>query len=67
VDHATHKTAKSLLRFGEMPVEPGELVILAVGIVVALLPMAELIAGEEHGHALGGQQGGDEVALLLPA
>src|SRR5262245_2941151 len=29
--------------------------------------MAELIAGQEHGDTLRQQQGGDEVALLLPA
>ena len=48
----------------EVPVQPGELVVLAVGVVVALLGAADLVAGEQHRHALRDEQRGEEVALL---
>ena len=48
----------------EVPVQPGELVVLAVGVVVAVLRVAELVAGQQHRHALREEQRGDEVALL---
>ena len=47
-----------------VPVDPGQLGVLAVGVVVALLGAAQLVAVQDHRHALGEQQGGDEVALL---
>ena len=47
-----------------LPVEPRDLVVLAVGVVVALLGAAELVAAEQHRHALRQQQRGDEVAPL---
>ena len=40
------------------------LVVLAVGVVVALLRVAELVAGADHRHALREQQRGHEVPLL---
>src|SRR5262249_29043248 len=67
VDHGAHKVGESLLCFCEIPVHPGHVVVLAIGIIVSLLAMAEIITGQEHGHTLRQQQGGDEVALLLPA
>ena len=48
----------------DRPVDPGDLVVLAVGVVVALLGAADLVAREQHRHALGQQQRGQEVALL---
>src|SRR5690606_4073112 len=50
--------------FIQVPVDPAQLVILAVDVVVTLLGAAELIAGEQHGRALGEQQGGHQVAHL---
>ena len=47
-----------------VPVEPGQLGVLTPGVVVALLAAAELVAAEQHRHALGEQQRGQEVALL---
>src|SRR2546425_10009061 len=67
VDHGAYKIVKSLLGFRELPVQPGHVVVLAIGVIVPLLAMAEIIAGQEHGLPLRQQQGGDEVALLLPA
>ncbi len=46
------------------PVEPGDLVVLAVGVVVAALRAADLVAAEQHRHALRQQQRGQQVALL---
>ena len=48
----------------ELPVEPGDLVVLAVGVVVAALGAADLVAAEQHRHALRQEQRGEEVALL---
>src|SRR5689334_2879583 len=37
---------------GEVPVDPADLIVLAVGVVVALLRAAELVARLQHRHAL---------------
>src|SRR5262249_1154278 len=47
------------------PVQPSKLVVLAIGVVVAALGVAELVAAADHRHALGEQQGSDEISLLL--
>src|SRR5690606_26514509 len=47
----------------EAPVVPIDLVVLGVGVVVALLRPAELVAAEEHGDALREEEGADEGAL----
>src|SRR6185503_17551273 len=47
-----------------LPVEPGQLVVLAVGVVVAELGSSALVAYQQHGDALGQQQRGEQVALL---
>ena len=48
---------------GLVPVHPAELGVLGVGVVVALLGAAELVAVQQHRHALAEQQRGQEVAL----
>ena len=50
--------------FRQRPVEPGQLVVLAVGVVVALLSAPELISGQQHGNALAGQQDRERVLHL---
>ena len=52
---------------GPVPVDPADLAVLGVGVVVAVLGAAELVAVQQHRHALAEQQGGDEVALLAGA
>src|SRR5581483_3260573 len=47
-----------------LPVEPGDLTVLAPGVVVALLRAAELVAAEQHRNALRQEQRREEVALL---
>src|SRR5258708_34405438 len=56
-----------LLIEGVLPVEPGELIVLAVGVVVASLRAADLVAAVDHRPADGEQQGAEEVALLAGA
>ncbi len=46
------------------PVDPGDLVVLAVGVVVPLLGPPELVSAQEHRDPLGEEEGGDEVADL---
>src|SRR5690606_9475759 len=48
----------------QIPVDPVEFVVLAIGIVIAFLGAAELVAGDNHRRALGEQQGGHHVAHL---
>ena len=48
----------------ELPVHPGQLVVLAVHVVVALLAAADLVAVGDHRHALAEQQRGHQVARL---
>jgi hypothetical protein len=49
------------------PVEPGNLVVLAVAVVVPALASSDLVAAEQHRHALGEEQRGEEVPLLSGA
>src|SRR5581483_1403243 len=49
---------------GVVPVVPGELVVLAVGVVVALLCPADLVTAADHGDALGQEQRGQKVTAL---
>ncbi len=37
---------------GGVPVDPGDLAVLAVAVVVAALGAAEFVAGEQHRNAL---------------
>jgi hypothetical protein len=48
---------------GARPVEPRRLVVLAVGVVVAALAHAQLVAGQQHRRALRQQQAGEQRAL----
>src|SRR5674476_548725 len=55
------------LVLGQLPVDPGELVVLAVDVVVAALGSTDLVAVGDHRDTLAQQERGEEVALLLPA
>jgi hypothetical protein len=48
---------------GLRPVQPGDLVVLAVGVVVAALAVAHFAARGQHGRALAQQHGGQQGAL----
>ena len=64
-DAARHHVAEVLVDV--VPVEPRELAVLAVGVVVAVLGAAELVAAEDHRHALRQQQRREDVAPLAGA
>src|SRR3954452_3306662 len=51
----------------QAPVVPGDVVVLAVGVVVPPLAAAHLVAAEQHGYALGQEQGAEEVPPLADA
>ena len=46
------------------PVDPADLVVLAVGVVVAVLRAPDFVAGQDHRHAAREHQDGDEVPDL---
>ena len=50
-----------------LPADPADLVVLAIGVVVAGLRVADLVAGEDQRHALRQQQAGERVLAQLPA
>ena len=43
------------------PIDPADLVVLAIGVVVAALAVADLVAGQDQRHALREQQGGSRL------
>ena len=47
-DHLTGKRQHLLLLWGEVPVHIGELIVLAVGVIVTLLSTQHLITHEQH-------------------
>ena len=51
----------------QIPVHPRDLVVLAVGVVVALLGAAEFVAAQQHRHALRKEQRGHQVLLAAQA
>ena len=59
-----HKADQGPVSLLCLPVDPADFVVLAIGIVVALLGAGELVAGEQHRRALRQQQGAKEVAPL---
>src|SRR5215470_12129869 len=46
-----------------VPVHPADLIVLAIGIVIAGLGVADLVASEDQGHALRQEQAGE---LIFP-
>ena len=50
-----------LIFFNHSPVEPGNLIVLAVAVVVAILRVAEFISGEEHRRAAAAHEHGTGV------
>ena len=63
-DHPTHEAQEVPLLRAQGPVQPGKLVVLAIGVVVPALAVAQLVAAAEHGNALRQQHRGQQVALL---
>ena len=64
LNELAHERQQFQVRLGQRPIDPTNLVILAIGIVVAVLGVAHLIARNEHRHSLRQQQRGEQIALL---
>src|SRR5690606_8501033 len=62
-DGLAHEGEEGGFALVEVPVVPGDLVVLGVGVVVAGLRLRELVAAEEHGDALREEQRAREGAL----
>src|SRR5204862_534976 len=50
-----------------VPIDPAGLVVLAIGVVVAVLRIADLVAGQQQGRALREEKAGELVLAQLPA
>ena len=50
-----------------VPADPADLVVLAIGVVVARLRISDLVAGKDQGSALRQHQGGQRVLAKLTA
>ena len=66
-DHLPDEPEEVGVLLGQRPVDPTDRVVLAPGVVIAPLGAEELVAAQDHRHALREQQGGDEVAGLAAA
>src|SRR5205807_553352 len=55
-DGLSHELGEIGVGAGAAPIEPAELVVLAVGVVVAALRAEELVAAEQHRRPAGKQQ-----------
>src|SRR5690606_22446456 len=64
---ALHERQEVALLRAQLPAQPGNLVVLAVGVVVAALGVPDLVAAPQHRNALREQERRDEVPLLLRA
>ena len=64
LDHTLPEAEQIAVPAHQRPIEPTGLVILAVGVVIALLGAAHLVTGGEHGDAAREQQQDREVAHL---
>ena len=59
-----HEPPQSRVLLHQGPVEPTDLVVLAIGVVVALLRPADFVSGQQHRRADGQQIEGQEVLDL---
>src|SRR5579872_917380 len=66
-NHATEETEDIAMLFKQRPVEPVDLVILAIGVIIAALRAPHLVAGYEHRHPLREQKHRREVFDLAIA
>ena len=67
IDEALHEGEQALVLPGQFPIEPTDLIVLAVGVVVALLGAPCFVAHQQHGGALREQEQGEAVFNLLQA
>src|SRR4029077_4683846 len=55
---------KLILLFVAIPIEPADLVVLAISVIVAFLRSARFVAAAEHWHTLGKKKCGQEIPPL---
>ena len=67
IDHSLHERQKVTVRGLQIPVQPTNFVVLAVGIVVSHLRVPDGISRIHHGYALGEQQRCQQIPFLLGA
>ena len=67
MDQVPGKLQKVLLIRRQIPVEPCDRVVLAIGVVVALLRPCELVPAENHRDALRQKESGKEISHLTRA
>src|SRR5271166_6003769 len=63
-DQFSRELKEALTVVVPVPVKPVELVVLAIGIVVAMLRPAELVSAQDHRHALRNKNSSHQVATL---
>src|SRR5215472_1367981 len=66
-NHLFEEAEHLLVLFRKVPIEPADLVILAVGVVVSLLCASDFIAGHKHGDPLGEQKNSRKILDLALA
>src|SRR5262249_7744366 len=66
-NQSCHKTSKVAVALDVAPVQPAELVVLAVSVVIPPLGASNLVAHQQHGPALGEEPDGDKVLGLAAA
>src|SRR5947209_3234567 len=64
LDQSADELAERLVARLALPVEPGNLVVLAVAVVVPALGSPDLVAPAQHRHALREEERGQEAPLL---
>src|ERR1700751_1506585 len=64
LDHSLPEAQQSRISLDTAPVKPADLIVLAIGVVVALLRIPNLIAGNEHRHSAGQEQNRCKVTNL---
>lgn len=65
MDQLRYEFEQVLLILVQIPVRPGDRIVLAVGVVIALLGARHFVAAADHRNALAEQQRGEHVAHLL--
>src|SRR5580704_7486477 len=60
-DHSLCEAMDIFVLFQQAPVKPADLVILTIGIIIAALGSAKLIAAEQHGNPARDEQGQKEI------
>src|SRR5262249_21960512 len=64
IDQSSHEIEEAVPGVVQLPVEPRQLVVLAVGVIVALLRVSDFVAREQHRNSLRQDQRGQQIALL---